>query len=371
MSSVMLCGKCGASVGLDERFCGTCGSPREQAVAAAVVPDPDVFGEAAANGGVAPPNAAPPPYAPPAAYEPVGSPPYEPPAAHDPMTSGPYEPAPQVVYDPTPVAGNNGGVPEHLLGEAAPNMTYLGMRLRYEPTPEALFNPLTNKRWVLQAVMHAFVFWFLWSIVGFCLFFVALIMSAATKSGFFMGAYFLGALVSGVAVAGFWFFKPFPALLSEWKFSVDGKGAAERTAFEQIAYSFQQRRTPVEKIGIRRITQAGMTRDYLEVRSGIFFGYVSCFAYGRDLFIAWTFWLNLSPARWCLLWLKALWLMVTMRGSELYVTLRFDDARAMREALHAASREGVDVAAGEIAPQGTGTVGGSIAIDLTELATID
>ena len=368
MSSVMLCGKCGASVGLDERFCGTCGSPREQAAAAAVVPDPDVFG---ANGGVAPPPAAPPPYAPPAIHEPVASPPYESPAAYDSMPAAAYEPAPQVTYDPVPVASSNGGVPDHLLGEATPNMTYLGMRLRYEPTPEPLFNPLSNKKWFLQALMHAFVFWTLYFVVGFVLFIAAAIMSAATKSGFFMGAYFLGALVAGVAVLGFWFFKPYPALLSEWKFSVDGKGAAAATAFEQIAFSFQQRRTPVERVGIRRITQGGETKDYLEVRSGIFYGYVSCFAYGNDLFIAWTFWLNLSPARWCLLWLKAIWLMVTMRGSELYVTLRFDGARAMREALHAASREGVDVAAGEIAPQGTGTVGGSIAIDLTELATID
>ena len=102
---------------------------------------------------------------------------------------------------------------------------------------------------------------------------------------------------------------------------------------------------------IRRISQPGVpTRDYLEVKDGIFSGYVSCFAYGNDLYVGWTFWLYLSPFRWLLVWIRSLYATFTLRGSDLYATLRYDTARAMREALHAACREGIDVAAGEIEP---------------------
>ena len=42
------------------------------------------------------------------------------------------------------------------------------------------------------------------------------------------------------------------------------------------------------------------------------------------------------------------------RGTNLYVTLRYDYARAMREAMHSVAREGVDVAVGRVQAQGQG-----------------
>jgi hypothetical protein len=197
------------------------------------------------------------------------------------------------------------------------------------------------------------------------------VLTAVSGSGFFLGVYAVGAVVTALALIGVWLFKPFPARVSEWKFSVDGKAAAEKSAFEHITWSFQRRETPVQSVGVRRITQSGVSRDYLEVRSGIFFGYVSCFAYGNDLFISWTFWMNFSPVRYFLMWLRRLWHLFTMRGSELYVTLSYEPMRAMREAIHSACREGIDVAAGEVQPQGAGIVGTSVGIDLTDLTSID
>jgi hypothetical protein len=46
---------------------------------------------------------------------------------------------------------------------------------------------------------------------------------------------------------------------------------------------------------------------------------------------------------------------MTHRGDEMYVSLRYDYARAMREATHSVARQGVAAAAGETRPQGQQT----------------
>ena len=68
--------------------------------------------------------------------------------------------------------------------------------------------------------------------------------------------------------------------------------------------------------------------------------------------MGWTFWLRISPLRWFLMLLARLWQTLMRRGTDLYVSLRYDYARAMREAMHSVAREGVDVAVGEAHPQG-------------------
>ena len=44
-----------------------------------------------------------------------------------------------------------------------------------------------------------------------------------------------------------------------------------------------------------------------------------------------------------------IWQSLKRQGNDLYITLRYDSARAMREAMHSAAREGVDVAVGQLA----------------------
>jgi hypothetical protein len=74
------------------------------------------------------------------------------------------------------------------------------------------------------------------------------------------------------------------------------------------------------------------------------------------LYVGWTFWLRISPARWLLLSLARIWQTLMRRADELHVTLRFDYARAMREAMHSVAREGIDVAIGQLHAQGQGTM---------------
>jgi len=113
----------------------------------------------------------------------------------------------------------------------------------------------------------------------------------------------------------------------------------------------------------------GESRDYLEIRRDLFTGFISCFGYGQDLYLGWTFWLRISPSRYLLMGLARSWQTLMRRGTDLYVTLRFDYARAMREAMHSVAREGADVAVGLARPQGQGTVGTTVPVTVSEIYT--
>jgi hypothetical protein len=145
---------------------------------------------------------------------------------------------------------------------------------------------------------------------------------------------------------------------------VDDKAEIAPTAFEHITWAFHRRQSPVSSLRVKRLGQGHARRDYLQVRDRVFTGYVSCFPYGGDLFIGWTLWWNLSPFRWCLIAAGRLWQMLTMRGTYVHVLARYENGKALREALHGAAREGIDVASGTIAAQGYGTIGSEIPVEL-------
>ena len=89
---------------------------------------------------------------------------------------------------------------------------------------------------------------------------------------------------------------------------------------------------------------------------------VACFGYGQDLYVGWTFWITLSPFRYVCMIIARIWQSLFNRGSDLYTSFRYDSARAMRETMHSAAREGVDVAIGQLAGQGHGIVGSLIGV---------
>jgi hypothetical protein len=64
----------------------------------------------------------------------------------------------------------------------------------------------------------------------------------------------------------------------------------------------------------------------------------------------------MSPLKFIVLRIQRIWHEITQRANELYVTLRYEHAKSMREAMHSAAREGIDVAAGRAEAQGQGIV---------------
>jgi hypothetical protein len=280
----------------------------------------------------------------------------------------------------TAAASANGGWPGYrsmpmpedaALGQRTPNEQYLGHRLVYDKVPEGSFDPLGNPRLLVQFVRHAvqyvvvyFLGAFLASIALLFLHLVGLSLGAAAT------LWVIGAALTWLLLGCLYWLLPVPALLSEWKFSVDDKGAVAPVTFEHITWAVRRHETPLDLIQVRRLNLAGgESRDYLELRRGLFTGFISCFAYGQDLYVGWTFYLRISPLRYLLMALARIWQTLKRQGTDLYVTLRFDYARAMREAMHSVAREGVDVAVGQARPQGEGIIGQAVPVAVSEIDT--
>lgn len=354
------CRQCGLPVAAIDAFCATCGAPVPPATG--VRPSPQQA--TAARAGLPLPPAAPwppGPQAPPAwqdqdgrgAAPDDGSWAAEPPAPR-PRWPGDGSTAGQQRHQAASGEGTGAGAP---LGHGTTNEAYLGERLLYDKEAEQAFDPLANRSVWVQITLRARVYLLVYAIAGGVSGFVLSILGFVGLGFVAAFIWIAGGFLAGLVLAGLFLLIPVPALLSEWKFSVDGKAAAAGAAFEHINWAINRHETPLDWHGIRRLHLAGgQARDYLELRSKLFTGFIACFAYGQDLYVGWTFWLQLSPLRLVLMRWARLVETLSHRGSELYVTLRFDYARAMREAMHSVAREGVEVAIGELRAQGQGSL---------------
>jgi len=254
-------------------------------------------------------------------------------------------------------------------GQATPNATYLGMNLLYDPQPEATFDPLLNWRYLVQFAVRAAI----WAVFYMISYFVFSILFLLIDPGGLVAAFDPGlasligvhlngggvlimllALVVDVALLlSFWLLK-IPFQLSEWKFSVDGQGAAAPLVFSHIAQVLRDRHIPLDSLQVRQLNLPGVggSRDYLELRSGLFYGYVGCFPYGQDLYVGWTFWVRISPLEYAWMSIKRTWETITNKSNELFTSLRYDSARALRQSMHSAVREGIDVATSQLTAVG-------------------
>ena len=104
------------------------------------------------------------------------------------------------------------------------------------------------------------------------------------------------------------------------------------------------------------------------MQDGIFCGYVVSLPYGRDLYVGWTYWWRLSAVRWLWTALTRAYQHLTFRGSQLHAVHRYDSAKALREAIHGAARQGLDAATGVVEFQGAGTIGSQLKIEPVGLA---
>ena len=262
------------------------------------------------------------------------------------------EPVTQVT---TPAPGSRwparltGAIPaDAAMGLRTTNSTYIGQRLLYDKIPEPSFDPLINISLLVQFVIHWFVYWAAYFVcqiaVGIVFGILSLVLGGAALTLWGI----VGTLIAVAFACLFWLL-PTPVLLSEWKCPVDGKAAAAQLTLEHISGALARRGTPLDVMQIRRLKLDGdENRDYLEIRRGLFTGFISCFGYGQDLYVGWTFWMQISPARYLLMFLSRIWQTLMRRGTDLHVTLRYDYARAMREAMHSVTSDGVDVAAGRL-----------------------
>lgn len=214
-----------------------------------------------------------------------------------------------------------------------------------EMSDEPVFDPLRNARFGRQMLRQFLLF----ALVGFLiegavtLFFA--FMAAVSKSvGPLNALPVFDALIGGILLL-FYLFTPVPALIAQWSRLLGLRAPAVGVAFEHIRRAIARHRLPYDSLDqVLRQPPGEGPRHYLELRRGVFAGYISCFEHGNDLYVGLTFWIYLSPARLALMKIGRQFQDLSARGNDIYQTLRYDSTRATIAALYACTLEGVDAA---------------------------
>jgi hypothetical protein len=142
-------------------------------------------------------------------------------------------------------------------------------------------------------------------------------------------------------------FRRVPIRNADWVAYLDGRGAAAPAVLAHVSRALERRRTPADAIRIKRVAlRGGGHRDILEIGTGDFTGYVTAYAFGHDLHVGWVYMWRLSVVRYVVLSFVNMVNVLRARQTEAHVLARYEPARSLREAIHAVTREGVDVAGG-------------------------
>jgi hypothetical protein len=216
-------------------------------------------------------------------------------------------------------------------------------------------DPLSNSRFFWQLARRFALYFAVASIIDIALTVLALIATLMTSGlgglangggGIFSTVTIIDLLIE-VALMGMFLFMPVPALLGQWSRVLSFQAPAAGSALQYVQQALDRHATPRDTLGMRVLSPPGHGRhEYLELRSGYFAGYVSCFAHGHDLYAGWTFWLYISPVRLFMVRMGRRFQNYTGRGNDVFQTLRYEPARATIAALHTCTLEGVDNATG-------------------------
>jgi hypothetical protein len=253
---------------------------------------------------------------------------------------------------------------DQLLGTAQPNQMYLGHRLVYEASVAESFDPL-GPTFFRELRYQAGMIWLMSVILAV----IPLILFVAGGALRVLGV--IGLLIAFPGLWIYFWFHPISAAKSEWKLLIDDRGSVADEVFGHITWAFKRRNSPVDKLKVKRVSPGGggAKRDYLEIRDGIFAGFISAFPYGEDLYIGWVMYWNLSPFRWLIARLRRMYLALTGRDTYINWMYRYEYAKAMRETIHSAAREGVDAAVGAVSYQEAGTIGSDLEVEVVASMT--
>ncbi|MCX5193071.1 hypothetical protein OOK31_04050 [Streptomyces sp. NBC_00249] len=226
-------------------------------------------------------------------------------------------------------------------GAVGPNASYRNQTLKYENV-EMNFDESVGLRAVVQL-------WFQATAVSFLVFLIfGLLPALFSDSSSFESDNGLG-FAWILSIIAFWVVllasrtnEP----VSEWKTLLEDKYAASSSAYAAIYSALARRQIPVSAVPVRirsDITPE-VVNNRLVIRTGRYVAYVTVFGYGTSLYVGWTMWRSRSGAVIIGQFLKDLVGGMLNRTGNINQMLRTETARAMREAVHSAAREGVEAA---------------------------
>ncbi|MFC5147516.1 hypothetical protein [Streptomyces aureoversilis] len=225
---------------------------------------------------------------------------------------------------------------------SGPNGSYRNQTLKYQQV-ELSFDESVTLRTVFG----------LWATAAF-----ASILVTLTVSLFVLltNDWDLDAAETGLNVGGtlgfiiFWvilLFSSFTEPVSEWRTLLEDKAQASPSAYAAIYGALSHRRIPVTAVPSRirsDILQPEVVSNRLVVSSGRYVAYISVFEYGTSLYLGWTMWRIRPGAVIIGTYFKDLVGGFFGRTGDVNQMLRTERPRAMREAVHSAVREGVEIA---------------------------
>jgi hypothetical protein len=148
----------------------------------------------------------------------------------------------------------------------------------------------------------------------------------------------------------FWFVMLFTRTqepIAEWRSMIEERAAAATSAYAAIYGSLRRRQIPLSPVAMRvrsDILGKESVNNRLVITERGYTAYVSVFPYGTSLYVGWLMFRNRRGYQLIFTFLKDALGSVFGRSDLVSQMLRTEKIRAMREALHYAAREGVDIA---------------------------
>jgi hypothetical protein len=206
------------------------------------------------------------------------------------------------------------------------------------------FDPLASSRFSRHLFRHFALFGLIYVVADVVAFVICLVLALVGLG--FGAAYTLWgilALVLAVAVTLIAWLQSVPALLDQQSRLLRDGAWRAGGVLSQFGAIFARQQTPADWMKPRSLSPPGEgRREYLEWQRGAFSCLITCFPFGNDLYVGWTFWIRLTPLSVVLMRIGRMVQNRTGRGNDMYQTLRWDSARAALSAVHLAFEEVTD-----------------------------
>lgn len=243
------------------------------------------------------------------------------------------------------------------------NAAYLDKTLRYGDVELSLDDGVSWQfvlRMVFRAVLAA-------TVVGVTMFVALSLMALISQSAeLFALAMGLTPVVSGLVCVLVLALTRIPEPVAEWRVLLADRATSAESVYSQIAGTLRIRQSPIGG-SVRRIRTGPDPRDVssrLVLTEGVYSAYVSVFPYGTSLYLGWTMWRSRKGIHLLIQFIKDILEGLAGRDDPERRMMRTERPRAMREAVHAACREGLFVGVrGAVVPPEYGFPGGLPSID--------
>ncbi|MEV6348468.1 adhesin [Actinoplanes sp. NPDC051851] len=253
------------------------------------------------------------------------------------------------------------------VGPGSGDVAYRMQGLRHGPVEISLDEAVSLRTllrlWV-QAAVAAFVVW------AFFLFLALFVVLFAGADGYdpTIGGGFLAFLIFWVVLLASRVEEP----ITEWKALIEDRYATADSVYAAVYGTLRRRGVPVDATAVRirsDLLASEAINNRLVITDGAYQINITIFPYGSGLYLGWTM---RRTRRGVILighFLRDLAAGMTGRTPAITELLQVERVRAMREAVHAAVREGADVAIQGVSVPLAATFGGEVPVHDFRTAT--